>query len=234
MIWRSPEVNALGPRVFELERPAARTLYVGEDNRPKSLKDQLEVELENATIFNCHTDLCVIDGSQGEILEQNTNTLRGFVSTYGARILLLTVNEWLTDLNMYRDSVLKTWQEKLDDNTLDEHIVNLLHEQALLDEAGKIDAEKLLTYLRKNVFFHISGLRNYTVLVAKGERVIMLFDDDAPRETFVLFKEDRARIRAARQSACDKLFESMFAEVGERLRACNHNRKRILYSFSQS
>ena len=217
-MWRSPKSNALGPRVFELQRPQARTLYIGEDSRPKSLKDQVEIELENATIFNSHTDLCVIDGSRERSLERNTKVLRSFVKKYGATIVLLTAEEWLSDLKMYRDFASARWQQALDNKTIDSDILKLLKEQELIDESSHIDKDKLLKYFIKNVFKHISGLRNYTVLVAKGERSIMLFDDDAPRETFVLHKEEREKIRANRLARRATEEQAMIQEIADRLK----------------
>ena len=58
-----------------------------------------------------------------------------------------------------------------------------------------LNKEAFVEYLEKNVFNHISGVRNYTVLIvqalvrlgmlARGD-VVMSMDDDAPPETYLL------------------------------------------------
>ncbi|MFA4992053.1 MAG: hypothetical protein WC569_05700 [Candidatus Omnitrophota bacterium] len=231
-VWDNKEkifrASNLGARVFELEKPAAEAVYIGTDNRPIALRKQIEAEVENARIFNCAVDICIIDGSTGDNLDKNAAMLREFTKRYGARFVHLTPKEFYDDMGIYADSLYKTWQEALGAGRLSKDVIEVLsaprpymkdgaQRDGIMLKDGKLVKEEILHYLFMNTFFHISGLRNYTFLQAKGDKVIMIFDDDAPRETFVLFKGKRDSIRQERLARRNALMSGMIKEVGQRL-----------------
>ena len=206
----------LGSLVFEIEKPAVDTLFIGTDNRPIALRKLLEAEVENQLIYNCRVDICVIDGSQGEVLEQNIEMLRELANRYEVRFLMLTVDDFFADVHRHTELLYARYHAALDQGNLDQRIATVLTFREVLSD-GSIDKEKLYNYLLRNVFFHISGLRNYTVLIGKGAQVIMNVDDDAPAETYVLHRKDREKIRTERLSKREALMQQMREEITQRL-----------------
>jgi hypothetical protein len=189
--------------------------------RPEALRVQLTAEMENWRIFNTRSDLVVIDGSDmesPEVFARDRALLGDLSQRYGVRALHLDVaHHWNGDIARLRDCLVAKYNAELEAGTLDAQTKEILTQRGVMDAAGKVDAAKMLGYLNKNVFRHISGLRNYTVLLGAGDGVIMNIDDDAPPETYVLFKGQRAEIMSRRENNRAAAFAKLLEEVSARL-----------------
>ena len=108
------------------------------------------------------------------------------------------------------------YQSALDKKQLPPEIDQILRSNGILKN-GTIDENLLRRYLVRNVFFHISGVRNRTLLKAKGESIIMSMDDDAPPETYVVKEEERERVRQERLQARERWMKVLMREAGELL-----------------
>ena len=213
--------ESLAVRTFEIERSPIDTTFIGTGMRPEALRVQLTAEMENWRIFNTRSDLVVIDGSDmesPEVFARDRALLGDLSQRYGVRALHLDVaHHWNGDIARLRDCLVAKYNAELEAGTLDAQTKEILTQRGVMDAAGKVDAAKMLGYLNKNVFRHISGLRNYTVLLGAGDGVIMNIDDDAPPETYVLFKGQRAEIMSRRENNRAAAFAKLLEEVSARL-----------------
>ncbi|MBU0996409.1 MAG: hypothetical protein KJ737_28240, partial [Proteobacteria bacterium] len=218
LIYRHSE---LACRVFEIEKPAADTIFIATGMRPEGLEGQLTAEVENHTIFNSRVDIVVIDGSDEEsraVFERDRVMLKGLNEKFGTHFLHLDANNhWQGDIANYRARLVDRFNHELASGTIDEVIKEILTKRGVILDGATVDAEAMLGYLRKNVFRHISGVRNYTVLLGKGLKVIMNIDDDAPPETYVLFRNERDAIREECLAQRSVLMTQMIEEAALRL-----------------
>ncbi|RKY39001.1 MAG: hypothetical protein DRP72_00730, partial [Candidatus Omnitrophota bacterium] len=222
-IWRG---NDFAQRIIELEPPKLETIYLATMNRPQALRKELEVELENHKIFNRRIPIVVIDDSRQEILKINRETIEDLKVRYGREIVHITGEDREKYHKQIAEKLALEFSEKLRTGKLDEDIEQILKKNGILRN-GEIVLEELKHYLEGNVFFHISGVRNFTVLIGKGESVIMNIDDDAPSETYLLRKEERASIRKERLDRKNKLIRELIEKVGERLEVDITNKEEL-------
>ncbi|MGA2775905.1 MAG: hypothetical protein ABSE81_07620, partial [Candidatus Omnitrophota bacterium] len=213
--------ESLASRVFEIEKSPIDTTFIGTGMRPEALKVQLTAEMENWRIFNTRSDLVVIDGSDLEspkVFAQDRALLNDLSQKYGVRMLQLDVaHHWNGDIERLRDCLVAKYNAEIEAGTLDAQTREILTQRGAMGAEGKVNPAEMLKYLNKNVFRHISGLRNYTVLLGAGDAVIMNIDDDAPPETYVPFKAERAEIMSRRQDKRDRAFARLLKEVSSRL-----------------
>ncbi|HNQ51128.1 MAG TPA: hypothetical protein PKL03_06795 [Candidatus Omnitrophota bacterium] len=211
--------GSLGQRVFEVEKTPVDTLFIATFMRPEALKTQLESEFENWKIFGMRADVIVIDDSDkldAAVLALNRDNLSRLSGRYGVHIVHLDNKNALRGIKSMYAQKLKTVFEGVIESGKDAVIEQILQSRNVLKN-GVIDTDKMFAYLDANAFQHISGVRNHTVLLGKGEPVIMNVDDDAPPETYTLTAEERQKVTAQRMAKRDTLIHDMMVEVGRRL-----------------
>ena len=212
---------ALASRVFEIERPAVDTIFIATGMRPEGLKGQLEAEVENHQIFNCRVDFVVIDGSDEEsreVFERDRTMLGELTAKYGTHFLHLDAkNHWYGDIAAYAEKLTQRLNKELAAGSIDATAREIFTLRKVIGDNNTIETKAMVGFLLKNVFRHISGVRNYTVLLGKGLKVIMNIDDDAPPETYVLFSHERNAMMNERLAARQRRMQEMFEEVSARL-----------------
>ena len=211
LLYRS---GGLGEKVFEIERAPVYMTFIATMNRPEALKAQLEPEFENWSIFNRRSRLTVLDFSRDEIFAANTETLDNLSERYGIRIRQISRAERNKEVAGWMKTMSTKLQAELNGGRMDEVVKGVLTRRGVLT-GGRVDKDKLGEYAMKNIFFHISGVRNYTVLKGAGYPVIMNIDDDAPPETYVLLPERREALRAQRANEKGRRVDGMLREAGE-------------------
>jgi len=205
--------DKLSGKVFEIEKPKVDVVSIATMNREEALRNELEAELEAQRIFNYKVPVIVIDDSIDEILNKDREIIEELSSKYGIPIYHITGKEKEEDIEYYGTFIAQQYQKELDKGNLSVEIKSLLERHKILSK-GKIDVDGIKEYLKKNVFFHISGVRNYTLLQSIG-KVLMNIDDDAPPETYVLFEKDRKKLEAQRINARTEQMRNMCKEASE-------------------
>jgi phosphomannomutase len=208
-------------RLIELKRPQVETVYLATMDRPEALKREIEIELENHRIFNRKIPLVVIDDSREEILKVNKKRIASLRSDYGAVIVHLTGE----DREAYQSEIARkltlSFQRDLGKGRLHPGLKSLLRDNKILVDK-RVVPEKMKEYMKSNVFKHISGVRNFTVLIGKGERAIMNIDDDAPPETYVFHRKDKDGVKGRdtrwreRQKRKDRLIKELIGKIEDR------------------
>jgi hypothetical protein len=201
----------LAKQVFELERAQPDTVFIATMNRAKALKIQLEAELVNYEIFRHWAPIVVIDNSKdGEdtdkALSKNKDTIKELRKDYGAKIIHVAKGDD-ADIKGTEELVREYAQNLAQkyNSGRDLAVEKILEEKGLL-ENGQVDPDKLFEYLKGNMFYHISGVRNHMLLLAKDDDIIMNFDDDAPPETYMVEEKGGDEI----QSLEDQYFPNDF------------------------
>ncbi|MFA5350183.1 MAG: type I phosphomannose isomerase catalytic subunit [Candidatus Omnitrophota bacterium] len=220
-VYRAGEISK---KVFELRRPALEAEFLGTSMRTIALKNALIAELESQTIFNQRVPIVVIDGSDDKkVFYENKDNVSRISAQYDAEIILLSLDVFFEDLKNYAKHLANKYQAALDNNEeINPSVRRILEKYSILKE-GKLDEAAMLNYVTRNAFFHISGLRNYTVLMGKGDRVIMNIDDDAPAETYIVKKAQREDIRKERLSLRNKYIKEMYRKASEILNIAINN-----------
>jgi hypothetical protein len=211
LIYRA---ERLASRAFELNRPAIYTAFIATRNRPQALKEQLESELENWCIFNRRIRLVVIDFSRKEIFAENATTLTSLRNKYGIEMKHIGTGDLDKDERLWARQMSEAMQKEFYAGRLDPVIKEVLERNKVLKQ-GKIDADEMFRYIDNNIFWDISGVRNYTLLKGMGDPVVMNFDDDAPPETYVLLPEQRAALRRQRAQNRQAQMKALLKEASE-------------------
>ncbi len=222
--------GSLAPRLFHLAAPEIDANTTATMNRPKALLSQMTAELESESIFNNRIPQVVIDDSLPEIFAQNAANLAQLSKKYGVKIIHLSALNRSVDQRRVALRLARIYQELIDNGTLPPAAREILERRRVLKN-NDLATEDFVTYLEKNVFAHISGVRNYTMLAVQGlakagalERadVIMSMDDDAPPETYVLKKTgetyNRQAMRHERLQKKNELMAKMLARASELLK----------------
>ena len=178
----------------------------------QQLKKQLIIELENQKIFNQNLPIIIIDDESNEkIREQylgNINHLKGIYPE--SRLIFIDGESKKKDIEMISKILFP--KLKKENNSILELILN----------KGNI-----LEYLKKNVFYHISGIRNYTILMlhANNMNKVMNLDDDAPPEVYCLHTKDFKELSRLRKQKKDEVLKNLFVEVSNTLNKEINNEK---------
>ena len=210
----------IGRQVYTLAKPVLDVEFIGTGMRPTAIKNEVLSELGARVIFGERAPLVIIDGSDTDngkenVFALNKSNIEAISKQYDVEVLHLSIDVWKSDIKDYASHLSRLYQQALDSGAglLPEIRATLTHYGVLKD--SKVSEEAMFTYLMRNIFFHISGLRNYTVLMGKGDKVVMNTDDDAPAETFVLFYHQRQAIRKERQEKRSMLIKQLFAEASK-------------------
>ncbi|MDD4982266.1 MAG: hypothetical protein PHS12_05905, partial [Candidatus Omnitrophica bacterium] len=196
--WKAEEyayhAGKLAPRVFTVDVPAVDVNTTATINREAALRKQLTAELETETIFNNRIPQIIIDDSEPGILAQNRKNTRELGEKYGVQIIHLTAADRERDQRAIALRLKDIYAKELAEDSLSGSVKAVFRNNGILKENG-IDEEGLIKYVNANVFHHISGVRNYTLLkvkelwekgIFKRARTVMSMDDDAPPETYLL------------------------------------------------
>ncbi|MFW6173026.1 MAG: HAD family hydrolase, partial [Elusimicrobiota bacterium] len=203
----------LAQDIIEIRKPKIDAIYIATMDREQALKNQLEAELEGQKIFNYNIPIIVIDDSKKAVLEKNSSMIDELSNKYGVPILHIKGQQRKEDENAYGEYLYGEYLEQLKNNKMDEKVKAILEKNELLKD-GEIKEDKLKEYLAKNVFFHISGVRNYTLLQSKGQ-ALMNVDDDAPPETYTLTNEERKKLQEERKKEKEDLMEEFIKDVNK-------------------
>jgi hypothetical protein len=196
--WKAAEyayhAGKLAPRVFTVDVPAVDVNTTATINREAALRKQLTAELETETIFNNRIPQIIIDDSEPGILAQNRKNTTELGEKYGVQIIHLTAADRERDQRAIALRLKDIYAKELAEDSLSGSVKAVFRNNGILKENG-IDEEGLIKYVNANVFHHISGVRNYTLLkvkelwekgILKRARTVMSMDDDAPPETYLL------------------------------------------------
>ncbi|RKY43327.1 MAG: hypothetical protein DRP81_07050, partial [Candidatus Omnitrophota bacterium] len=229
-IWRAKKILQ---RIIKITPSSLKEIYLATMNRPSALRRELEIELENHKIFNHQIPLVVIDDSKEEILRLNQETIKELKEKYQAPIIHLTGKDrekYQADIG---EKLILEFSQKLNEGRLEKDTERILRDNKILADK-EIILERMQEYINRNVFFHISGVRNFTVLIGKGSKVIMNIDDDAPAETYVLPYEEREKIRTERLKKREEVWQRLVKEVEERLGVKIENEEEFYRIWSQN
>lgn len=183
----------LAKQVFELEKLAPDTVFIATMNRPEALKKQLEAELANYAIFRNRVPIVVIDDSSGDALSENKNTIDSLRQKYGALIVHIAQGTEIGSTRELVENYARGLINRFEEGKLSAPAIEVLKKRGIIKGDG-IDENSLITYLLSNMFCHISGVRNHMLLLAKGDDIIMNFDDDAPPETYLIEPQESDEI----------------------------------------
>ncbi|MCJ7507245.1 MAG: hypothetical protein MUO85_00770 [candidate division Zixibacteria bacterium] len=221
-IWRS---SSLSRRVWTLEKCPLDVKTLDTKDRPSTAKEQLKIEIENQKIFNQQCPIMVIDDESRpenlKIYKQEINKLKKKV---GSDLLIFIEGaEKKRIIGMCSQAFTKKYQNALEAqvDSVMAKIMNKIRRDRLngkqyqIVQKGKVNPNEFERYLRDNPFYHISGIRNFTILAcfSLGKKVIMNFDDDAPPETYTLLPADRRKLLQVRLKAKEKLVNHMILEA---------------------
>jgi hypothetical protein len=213
--------SVLAGQVFELERLVPDAVYLATFKRPNALYKELMVELENYRIFNHYAPIVIIDNSDGDFLAQDKERIKEIKNQFSEAEIIHSASGKKVDIpettllvQRYGTALADYYQQKLESNSLDPEVEQLLKREGIL-RRGTINTHALITYLEDNMFEHISGVRNHTILLAlgKGDKIIMNIDDDAPPETYMVRSEERNRINKDRLTEEEKLVQQLIKEA---------------------
>ncbi|HII30343.1 TPA: glycosyltransferase [Candidatus Woesearchaeota archaeon] len=224
-IWRS---GGLGRRVWMLTKCVLEAKAINTKDRPYPVKDQLEVELENQAIFNQQLPIYVIDDeSKDSNCRMYTKHIKELKERYGNQIRFISGSEKVANIREFTSILARVYQELIKQGKIDNCAADILYEtkkgkkqndEYRIVSEGRVSQENLLRYLRENALYHISGIRNYTILLltAQGRNNYMNFDDDAPAETYCLLPQDRERVIESRLKARKRLMKDLMQRVAEK------------------
>ncbi|MBA7534451.1 hypothetical protein ES705_26697 [subsurface metagenome] len=178
-IYRGQFPGSLALRTFNLKTFKVDVNTTATMNREKALFAQMEAELEAETIFGNRIPQVVIDDSDPEIFAANARNLDKLSKYYGVKIIHLSGLNRVADQRQFALQLANEYQELLKENKLPDTIRNILEEEKTRMIKGKeekyrilenneINIENMVYYIKHNVFEHISGVRNYTVLIVHG------------------------------------------------------------------
>ncbi|MFA5357225.1 MAG: 2-phospho-L-lactate transferase CofD family protein, partial [Candidatus Omnitrophota bacterium] len=227
--WAS---TGFGRGAWELHRSNLDAKTLDTKDRPRPVEPGLICELDNQGIFNQPTDIVVIDDESNQAnLEQYHKVLEQVKEETADRkageLVFMPGSSKQAAVKHYAQFIARLWQSILDAK-LDPGIVRILTEPKFNKKTGQeyiiaadgiIDVQKLEFFIRDNPLYHISGIRNYTILLlaSQGAKVIMNFDDDAQPENYVLFLFDRNTLASYRSKKEQSLLSSLMQEISLRL-----------------
>jgi hypothetical protein len=223
----------IAKRAFDLEKSPIDVAFLATMGRVKALRSQLETELENYRIFNRNIPIVVIDDSTPVVLKANAHTLKELSNLYGCQFIHLTGANREADQSAYAAYLANKYKQQLESRTMNPSIKEVLARNNILDTDGDINTSSLTSYLTRNAFFHISGVRNYTVLREEGiGKTVMNMDDDAPSETYTLRPEERQELRRNRSERRKSVVERMLRDVSNALNIVISNEEQLYDAFA--